>query len=206
MAKSKQLQAAASRTPHLADESCGAALLLIDVINAFEFPGSDSLLRSARPAIEAATRLKQRCAANHIPTIYVNDNFGRWRSDLRSLVRHCSRPNASGRELVKLVQPGPRDYFVLKPQNSGFFSTVLETLLRHLGVRRLILCGLTTDNCILFTAHDGYLRKFELYVPRDCCAAESQNVHRQALELIQKGTKADIRPSSRLALASLAGQ
>ncbi|HEX3853785.1 MAG TPA: isochorismatase family cysteine hydrolase, partial [Polyangiaceae bacterium] len=161
----------ATRTPDLAYERCGAALLLLDLINDFEFPGGDELLKRARSVVAAIVRLRQRCIERDIPTIYVNDNFGRWRSDLRTLVRHCLRPQARGAELLRELQPSARDYFVLKPQNSGFFSTVLETLLRHLEVHTLILCGLTTDNCILFTAHDAYLRKFRLYVPRDCSAA-----------------------------------
>ena len=189
-----------SRTPALGDEHCAIALLLIDLINHFEFPGSDELLRAARPVAAAAARLKQRCAEHDVPVIYVNDNFGRWRSDLHSLVRHCLRPRAIGRDVVELVKPGPNDYFVLKPQNSAFYSTVLETLLRHLGVRTVILCGLATDNCILFSAHDAYLRKFQLFVPQDGCAAESPRAHRRALELIASTTKADLRITSKIPL------
>jgi len=193
-------RARSARTPTLGDEQCGTALLLLDFVNDFDFPGAEALLRAAGPAVAATRRLKERCAAHRIPTIYVNDNFGRWRSDFRSLVRHCARRQARGRKLVELLQPGPRDYFVLKPQNSGFFSTVLETMLRHLGVHTLILCGFSTDNCVLFTAHDAYLRKFKLFVPSDCCAAETSLWHRRALELIARSAKADTRPSSKIAL------
>ncbi|HEY3667738.1 MAG TPA: isochorismatase family cysteine hydrolase [Polyangiaceae bacterium] len=192
-----------ARTPALGDEQCGAALVLLDVINAFDFPGAEALLRVAAPAVTAIRRLKERCAAHHVPTIYVNDNFGRWRSDFRSLVRHCARPQARGRRLVASLRPDSRDYFVLKPQNSGFFSTVLETLLRHLGVHTLILCGFSTDNCVLFTAHDAYLRKLKLFVPSDCCAAETPLAQRRALELMARSAKADTRPSSRIPLDGL---
>jgi len=187
-----------AQTPNLAHERCGAALVLLDLINDFDFPDGKQLLRPAQPAFAAVARLRKRCAVSGIPTIYVNDNFGHWRSDLRSLVRHCSSPSALGRELVTLIEPDPADYFVLKPQNSGFFSTVLETLLRHLQVHTLILCGLTTDNCVLFTAHDAYLRKFALFVPADCCAASTRSAHRRALELISTTTKANTISSERL--------
>ena len=190
------------RTPALGDERSKTALLLIDMINHFEFPGADALLAAARPVAEVAARLKQRCVAQQIPVIYVNDNFGRWRSDLHGLVRHCVRPRAVGRKIVELVKPTPNDYFVLKPQNSAFYSTVLETLLRHLEVQTLVLCGLATDNCILFSAHDAYLRKFELFVPRDGCAAERPVAHRRALELIARTTKADLRIASKIPLAT----
>ncbi len=194
------------RTPALGDEQSDTALLLIDLINHFEFPGAEALLDAARPVAAVAAHLKQRCVAHRIPVIYVNDNFGRWRSDLHGLVRHCRRPQAVGREIVELIRPSPNDYFVLKPQNSAFYSTVLETLLRHLGVRTLVLCGLTTDNCILFSAHDAYLRKFELFVPRDACTAETALAHRRALELIARTTKADLRTASKIPLAVLAAK
>ncbi len=189
------------RTPALGDEHSETALLLVDMINHFEFPGAEALLAAARPVATVAAHLKQRCVTQQIPVIYVNDNFGRWRSDLHGLVRHCLRPQAAGRKIVEQVKPTPNDYFVLKPQNSAFYSTVLETLLRHLQVRTLILCGLATDNCILFSAHDAYLRKFELFVPRDGCAAESSLAHRRALELIARTTKADVRVASKIPLA-----
>ena len=204
--KPRNKQSANTRTPDLGEEQCHAALLLIDVINDFEFPGAEALLKAAPAAFAAAARLKKRCAEHQIPTIYVNDNFGRWRSDLRTLVRHCLRPRAAGRDLVAQLEPGPRDYFVLKPQNSGFYSTVLETLLRHLGAQTLILCGLATDNCILFTAHDAYLRKFQLYVPADCSAAETRAVHGRAIELIARTTKADVRLSARLPVPTVGGR
>ncbi len=191
-----------ARTPALGNERCGTALLLIDLINDFEFPGAEDLLRAARPAALVAAQLKKRCAKHQVPVIYVNDNFGRWRSDLRSLVRHCLRPHAVGRAVVELIKPSAKDYFVLKPQNSAFFSTVLETLLRHLGVQTVILCGVATDNCILFSAHDAYLRKLNLFVPADGCAAETRQAHRRALDLIARTMKADVRAASKIPLSS----
>ena len=204
----QQSRQADARTPNLARQRCGAALVLLDLINDFQFEDGEALLRAARPAVAAVARLRKRCAAGGLPTVYVNDNFGHWRSDLRSLVRHCTGPSARGSELVNSIAPDPADYFVLKPQNSGFFSTVLDTLLRHLQVHTLILCGLTTDNCVLFTAHDAYLRKFRLFVPRDCCAASTPAAHRHALGLIASSTKANTASSERLSgkrLATLAG-
>jgi nicotinamidase-related amidase len=193
----------ASRSRSLGQERCCVALLLIDVMNDFEFEDADKLLRRSRPMAKALARLKRRAEQAKIPCIYVNDNFGRWRSDLRTLTRHCLRKGAPGRELVNLLRPSPLDYFVLKPQNSGFFSTVLETLLRHLGVETLILTGLATDNCVLYTAHDAYLRKFRLFVAEDCCAANTRKQHEQALDVIARSTKAQILRGASIPLHEL---
>src|SRR3954471_15262587 len=119
-------------------DQCPVALVLIDVINDMEFEGGDALFENALPAARNLARLRRRAKDAGIPVIYVNDNFGRWRSDFRRQVMHCLRENSRGREIVALLQPEEDDYFVLKPKHSGFFSTTLETLLRYLGSKKLI--------------------------------------------------------------------
>jgi nicotinamidase-related amidase len=180
-------------------ERAPVALLLIDVINEFAFPEAPALLRHARPMARALRRLKGRAHAAGIPVVYVNDNFGRWRSDFATLVRRCVAPDAPGRDVARLLAPGPDDYFVLKPKHSGFYATSLAVVLDYLGVRRLILTGLTTPQCVLFTAADAHMRDFELIVPADCAAAADPAGHRQALAFMQRFFGADTRPSSRLA-------
>jgi isochorismate hydrolase len=86
-------------------------------------------------------RLKRRAQKAGVPVIYVNDNFGRWKSDFRHTVDHCAR-HGRDRDVVKLLRPEKSDYFVLKPKHSGFFSTTLETLLRYLETEDLILTAL----------------------------------------------------------------
>ena len=88
---------------------------------------------------------RRRARALGIPTVYVNDNFGRWRSDLRSLVAHCLEEGVRGRPVVQRLLPDEQDYFVLKPKHSGFFSTTLDTLLTYLKASTLILAGITGD-------------------------------------------------------------
>ncbi len=190
--------------PNLAEERCPTALLLIDVINRFDFEGADALLRAARPMATRIAALTQRARKAGIPIVYVNDNFGRWRSDFRTIVRTCSDGDARGREIAELLAPSDADYFVLKPSNSAFYGTVLETLLRHLGAETLVLTGVATDNCVLFTAHDAYLRRFRLLVPADCVASESASRDRRALEIMATSMKADTSTSDRLRLPTLA--
>src|SRR5204863_9477348 len=106
------------------------ALLMIDVINDLDFPEANQLLRYARPMARKLLRLKARAKKAGVPVIYVNDNFGRWRSDFRRQVVHCLREKSRGREIVSLLQPEEADYRGLKPKHSGLFSTTLETPLR----------------------------------------------------------------------------
>jgi nicotinamidase-related amidase len=181
------------------------ALLLIDVINDFDFPEADQLLRSARPMAKKLLRLKRRAQKAGVPVIYVNDNFGRWKSDFRHTVEHCAR-NGRGSELVKVLRPEQNDYFVLKPKHSGFFSTTLETLLRYLETQTLILTGIAGNFCVLFTANDAYMRDFNLFVPSDCTVSNTKHENESALRIMKKFLKADIRPSSKIALPRAKGK
>lgn len=196
-----------ARNPDLhgnAPDRSPVVLLIIDVINDLEFDGGAALLAQALPMADRLAALKRRARAAGIPAVYVNDNFGRWRSDLQAQIAHCLSEGVRGRPLVERLLPEPEDYFVLKPKHSGFFSTTLDTLLTYLHARTLILTGLTTDNCVLFTASDAYLRDFQLVVPDDCVAAIDPRHTREALAHMRRVLKADLTPSTALSLEAAA--
>jgi nicotinamidase-related amidase len=180
--------------------SSSTALLLIDVINHFEFPDGDRILRHALKIAPSIARLKSCVRRAGVPTIYVNDNFGDWRSERSAILKHCVRPNAKGARFVKQVQPDEDDYFVVKPMHSAFYQTPLETLLRHLGSTTVILAGLTTNSCITCTAHDADMRDLKLIVPSDCSAARTREEHKQALAHFKTLLGANTNKSSTLKL------
>jgi nicotinamidase-related amidase len=174
------------------------ALLLIDVINDLDFPEGPALLRYALPMARRLARLKQQAKRRGVAVIYVNDNFGRWRSDFKSQVDHCLREGVAGRKVVELLRPDEDDYFVLKPAHSGFYSTTLHLLLKHLEATTVILTGMATNICVLFTASDAYLRGYRVVVPRDCVAANSNQLTKDALDHMRTVLKADISASGTL--------
>ena len=171
------------------------ALLLIDTINDLEFDGGEELLRAAFPAAKRIAELKQRARQAHVPIIYVNDNFGKWRSDFKRIVEHCLHDNVRGKPIAKLLEPDDEDYFVLKPKHSGFFSTSLDLVLEYLGTRTLVLTGFAGNNCVLFTANDAYMRDYKLIIPEDCIASINPIDNDNALKQMKQVLKADIRPS-----------
>ena len=184
-----------------APDKSKAALLLIDVINDFDFPEGEELLRLAMPAGKNIAALKQRAKAAGIPAVYVNDNFGKWQSDFKKIVSHCS--NARGKEFVEMLLPDEEDYFVLKPKHSGFYSTSLHLLLTHLGVENLILTGIAGNNCVLFTANDAYMRDFKIFIPSDCVVSNTEEENLHALKQMETVLKADIAPGAELDLKAL---
>jgi nicotinamidase-related amidase len=163
----------------------GVALLLIDVINSFEFEGAGPLVRAAKRAAPKIDSLLRAARDAQAPVIYVNDNFGRWTSDFKATVTECMRAEHSGAVVSARLRPASGDYFVLKPQHSGFYATPLELLLDHLTVHTLVLVGFATNLCVLFTANDAHMRGFHLVVPTDCVAANSPTLTRAALHHVR---------------------
>jgi nicotinamidase-related amidase len=184
-------------------DRCPVALLLIDVINDLDFPDNAGLLKKIPRLTKKIVALKARCAEKRIPVIYVNDNQGRWRSDLAALLTKCLKPDAPGRSMVERLAPAATDYLVLKPKHSAFYATPLDTLLSYLDTKAVILAGLTTSSCILLTAGEMYVRDLRLFVPSDCVAALHARDHRNALYLMRSNFEANTDPSAKLNFAKL---
>jgi nicotinamidase-related amidase len=174
----------------------GTALLLIDVINDLAFPGSETLVAQAEPMAARLAAFKRRAAKAGVPCIYVNDNFGQWRSDFRRTVAHCTATASRGRRVSMRLRPTRADYFVLKPKHSGFYDTTLETLLRDLRIRRVIVAGIAGNICVLFTANDAYMRGMKIIAPRDACVSNTAADNEAALRQIQLVLKGDLTNSS----------
>lgn len=166
-------------------------LLIIDMINEFTFDDAEKLFPAIEQTAHNIAALKRHMKAANLPVLYVNDNFGKWRSDFRTLVDRCLEGDCRGKRIAGVLRPAEDDYFVLKPKHSGFYATPLELLLRHLNVERIILTGVAGDNCVLFTAADAYMRNFEVAVPADCTISINPDANRSALEHMRETLKAD---------------
>ena len=174
------------------------ALLLIDVLTTFQFPDGDAILQGALDIGDALLRLKTRARKVGIPVLYVNDNYGDWRSEKEVLIGRCLE--AKGAQFVRPLLPDGEDYFVLKPMHSALYMTPLEVLLQHLQVETLILTGLTSNSCITVTAHDANMRGFNIYIPSDCSCARNDEEHKQALGQLKAMVGANLTPSTSLKL------
>ena len=132
--------------------------------------------------------------------VYVNDNFGRWRSDFKALVATCREPDRPGAPIAELLRPTPQDFFVLKPHLSGFHETPLHMLLQSGDVRTVVLTGFAADNCVFFTAANAHMLDYHVVVPSDCCVSEHDRERRHALMKMQKFFDANRASSSRVRL------
>ena len=184
-------------------DTCDVALLLIDVINDFEYPGGEALFKNALPAARRIAALKRNAQQHHIPVVYVNDNFGKWRAERSQLVRHCVDDGVRGEPIVRLLAPEESDYLVLKPRHSGFYQTPLDLLLTYLKARALILAGFAGDICVLLTAANAFLRDFRLFIPGDCSASQDNAENEHFLRYAARVLDADTTHSPDLNLGDL---
>jgi len=158
------------------------ALLVIDMINTLDFPEGKSLLRQALPVADNILKMKAKLKRKKVPVIYLNDHYGHWRDDWKSVFDHCTQEKFPGRTLSAKMRPDEDDYFLLKPKHSGFFGTQLDILLKDLGVKKLIITGVAGNICILFTVNDAHMRDFEIHVPENGIASNSKRDNTYALK------------------------
>ncbi len=169
------------------------ALLIIDMMNLFDFEGGRGLATSALRCLPAIKRLRQRFDAECAPVIYVNDNFAHWQGGFHDLLAQCTLSGGPSARIAMALAPGAGHYYVLKPKHSAFLCTPLSVLLAQLHVRRLVLTGIALDSCVIATALDANMREFDLWVPNDAVGAISQTRKAKALALIRASLDVDTR-------------
>ena len=167
------------------------ALVVVDMINTYEHPDAEALLVSVREVLPAVREAIGAARAAGADVIYVNDNFGRWRSHHEELLDLALRgPHA---DLVEPVAPDEDSLFVVKARHSIFYQTPLEYLLRQNGIEHVILCGQVTEQCILYSALDAHIRHFEVTVLKDAVAHIHTDLAQAALRMMERNMGARLR-------------
>jgi len=186
-------ESAKTPTPDSDQPGDRSALIIIDMINPFDFAGGEEARRAATRVARTLADLRDQADRCDVPTIYVNDNFGQWHSEKSRLVE-SARPSLAG----GVIEPRDDDFFIIKPQFSGFYSTNLSVLLPKLGVRRLVLAGIATEICILFTAADAHMRDYALWVPNDAVVGIDRDQAAAAMAIMRSAMDAEVAPTAQL--------
>ncbi len=173
------------------------ALLLIDLVNHFEFPGGDAMGTATRRIVPAVLRLRERFDRAGLPVVYANDNWMQWQGGFPDLVAACRKAGGDAAHVATRLAPCEGHYYVLKPKHSAFLSSPLPVLIGQLQVDALVLAGVATDSCILATAMDAHARDYPLWVPSDCTAAISPERKRRALQTLRDSMQASTLASDR---------
>jgi nicotinamidase-related amidase len=167
-------------------------VIVIDMINGYDFPDAEKVVPSAERALPAIEQLIAKAPERDMPVIYVNDNFGHWRSNRDELVEEALR--GEQRRLVEPIRPGDDALFVVKARHSIFYQTPLEYLLNQEDVGSLVLTGQVTEQCILYSALDAYIRHLHVRVPPDAVAHIYEDLADAALRMMERNMDADLTP------------
>jgi len=171
------------------------ALLILDLISDYQYPDADAIVPGAKRIARTIANLKARARRAGVPVIYVNDTRGHWESDQAKFIERCVNASKDAAEIVHTLLPTPEDYFLFKPRHSAFYATSLTELLSQLNISSLLLTGLTTHQCVLFTAVDAHVRRYEVMIASDCVAAPEAAETRNALYILERATDASVKAS-----------
>jgi nicotinamidase-related amidase len=171
-----------------------SALVVIDMLNAYDFEDADGLARSAADAVPNICHLLDRAAGEDVPVIYVNDNYGDWNSSAEELVQ--AGMEGEHPELVDPLRPRDGAAFVIKARHTIFYGTPLEHLLAEREIDRLVLTGQVTEQCILYSALDAYVRRLAVAVPTDAVAHIESDLADAAVRMMERNMDADVTPSA----------
>jgi nicotinamidase-related amidase len=166
------------------------ALVVIDMINTYDHEDAERLRESAEEVVPVLGKLVERARDAGAPVIYVNDNFGEWRSDHRALVEEA----VSGEHgsLVEPIVPDENAMFVVKARHSVFFETPLEYLLRQEEIEEVVMTGQATEQCILYSVLDAHIRHIPVIVPRDAVACIHEDLAEAALKMMEINMEAEV--------------
>jgi nicotinamidase-related amidase len=167
------------------------SVLVIDMLNAYRHSDAETLTANVEKIIDPLAGLvSQARERRDIDLIYVNDNYGDFTADHEDLIR--SALDGERKDLVAPIAPVQGDLFLLKVRHSAFYCTALEYLLHELDTRRLVLTGQVTEQCILYTALDAYVRRFSIVVPPDAVAHIDAALGDAALKMMENNMRAEI--------------
>jgi nicotinamidase-related amidase len=176
-----------------------SALIVVDMLNRYEHEDAEALVVSVTETLPAIASTIERACEREAMIVYVNDNYGDWSAGCGDL---CEKAlDGRRRALVEPVLPPERAAFITKARHSIFYETSLEYLLRSQQIDRLVLVGQVTEQCILYSALDAYVRHYAVTVPRDAVAHIHPDLAEAALKMMERNMRAEI-PDSSLVFAS----
>ena len=176
-----------------------SALVVVDMLNPYEHEDADRLVDSVRDTLPAMCELVARAREQDVPLVWVNDNHGDWSACRPQVVERAL--NGRAPELVEPIAPPEDAGFVVKARHSIFYQTQMEYLLREQGVERIVLVGQVTEQCILYSALDAYVRHFTVAVPCDAVAAIHRDLAGAALRMMERNMRADVAAAADCDLA-----
>lgn len=168
------------------------ALLIIDMLNDYLEEGAPREVPAGRWILDNIAGEIRYAREKGRPVIYLCDRHKVDDPEFEIRPPHAI-VGTHGAEVIDVLAPQPGDHVIPKVSYSGFYRTDLEKLLDELDIDELLICGVTTNGCVLYTAMDALQRGLHIIVPEPCVAAMNEDDHRFALRQINQVLKPIIR-------------
>jgi nicotinamidase-related amidase len=169
-------------------------LLVVDMLNSYDHPDGEPLRESAREVVPVLGDLLQTAREYELPVIWINDNHDDWTAGRHGLTE--SALEGAGHELIDPIAPPDDAPFVIKARHSIFYGTQMEYMLREHDLNRIILTGQVTEQCILYSALDAYVRHFEVAIVKDAVAHIDSEFADAALRMMERNMRAEIHTAA----------
>jgi nicotinamidase-related amidase len=166
------------------------ALVVTDMLNRYEHEDAEPLMENVREILPVISGLLAEAGQREMLRVYVNDNHGDWSAARAELVEYAL--DGADPTLIEPIIPEPDLPFVVKARHSTFYETQLDYLLRRHQIERLVLVGQVTEQCILYSALDAYVRHYEVVIPRDAVAHIHADLADAALRMMERNMRARI--------------
>jgi nicotinamidase-related amidase len=167
------------------------ALIVVDMLNTYDHPDAEPLAANVRDRLQRIVELRDEARTrDDVMLVYVNDNQDAWHAGRETLVERALEGEHP--DLVEPIAPTTPVPFITKGRHSIFYQTALDHLLQIEDVKRVILVGQVTEQCILYSALDAYLRGYDVVVPRDAVAHIDDDLAEAALKMMETNMHADV--------------
>ena len=165
------------------------ALLIVDMLKDFIDEGAPLQVPAGRWIVENIAGEIRYAREKGRPIIYLCDRHAADDPEFDYWPAHAVK-GTPGAEVIDTLAPQPGDHVVEKTSYSGFFKSILEALLDELEIDEVLICGVLTNICVLYTAVDALQRGIRVIVPETCVAGLNEEDHKFALRQINEVLKA----------------
>ncbi len=146
-----------------------SAVLVVDMLNDFTLDGAPlKVEENAEIVPNIRSLIDKKRESAHI--IYICDAHLEDDREFKIWPKHCIK-GTEGAKIVDELSPKESDFIIEKSTYDGFYGTVLDELLRRLGVKQLTITGCVSNICILHTASSAVLRGYDTEIPLNCIAS-----------------------------------
>lgn len=163
------------------------ALIVIDMVkDNFDESKKFAITRFGKKIIKPINDIIGEFRKRGWPIVFSTDAFKEDDFIFKAKMHPHSIKGTTGAEVIDELNRDPEDLWLPKPRFSAFFKTDLDKRLRKKGVTLCALAGLTTNFCVLATAIDSICHNFKTAILEDCCAAATEEIHRNILGCYRK--------------------